>query len=285
MCTSSALNSLHLRAAGTKRGFMEPATDEILLAQIRDGDRAALEQVLERYQRKVWRFGLKLCGNEADASDVVQETLLAAARGLRQFRGEASLSTWLFMLARSFCIKMRRRPALSEGLHEVLDRADPGPSPEELSSSQQLHRALEAAISSLGPPAREVFVLRDVEGLSAVETAKVLELSVEAVKSRLHRARAAVRAQIARALQLPEASAAPGCPDIVDLYSRHLEGDIGKELCEQMEAHLATCERCTQQCDRLREVLATCRASPLPEVPPQVQAALRAAIAQLSGLE
>ena len=260
---------------------MESVTDELLLARIREGDRAALEQVLERYQARVWRFGLKLCGTEADASDVLQDTLLAAARGLRQFRGESSLSTWLFMLARSFCIKHRRHPMQREGLEQAMDRPDPRPSPEDASSSQELNRALDAAISALPPASREVLVLRDVEGLSAAETARVLELSIEAVKSRLHRARAAVREQLAVALRLPEVPGATGCPDIVALYSQHLEGEIGKELCLQMETHLAGCARCTQQCDRLRQVLANCSASPLPAVPPQVQASIRAALAQL----
>ena len=260
------------------------ATEDDLLARARKGDRAALGQMLERHQRQIWRFGMKLCRDEADAQDVTQETLLAAARNLSDFRGESSLSTWLFTLARSFCVKQRRKsvhaPAALESLEgdEVMQQPAPGPTPEEATGSAQLQRALEEAIAALTPTYREVFVLRDVEGLSAAETAKVLELSVEAVKSRLHRARAAVRDRFTQSMQLPERAPGPNCPDIVALYSQHVEGEIGKDLCLKMEQHLDSCPHCTEACDRLKQVLATCSASPLPEVPARVQDAVRKAL-------
>ena len=86
-----------------------PDRDEDLLAAARAGDRAALERLLTAQQKRVFRFGLKMCGTEEDAKDVLQETLLAAARGIRDFRGASSVSTWLYTIARSFCIKRRRR--------------------------------------------------------------------------------------------------------------------------------------------------------------------------------
>src|SRR6516165_11574163 len=87
---------------------MDPS-DDALLAGVRAGDEQALAKLLERYAPAVYRFGAKMCRDPEDARDVMQDTLLAAARGLREFRGGASLSTWLFTIARSFCIKARRR--------------------------------------------------------------------------------------------------------------------------------------------------------------------------------
>src|SRR6516165_11022487 len=87
---------------------MDPS-DDALLAGVRAGDEQALAKLLERYAPAVFRFGAKMCRDPEDAKDVMQDTLLAAARGLREFRGGAALSTWLFTIARSFCIKKRRQ--------------------------------------------------------------------------------------------------------------------------------------------------------------------------------
>jgi RNA polymerase sigma-70 factor (ECF subfamily) len=84
-------------------------TDGALLERARAGERHALEALLERYQAKVYRFGMKLCRDPEDAKDVLQETLLALARGVKELRGASSLSTWLYAVARSFCLKKRRR--------------------------------------------------------------------------------------------------------------------------------------------------------------------------------
>jgi RNA polymerase sigma-70 factor (ECF subfamily) len=127
---------------------------------------------------------------------------------------------------------------------------------------------------------REILVLRDVEGLTAPEVAEVTGLTVEAVKSRLHRARARVRASVAPMLGIPEPAPdlADGCPDVIALLSRHLEGEISSDVCAQMEAHLEKCGRCTARCDSLRKTLSLCRRSPAPEVPASVQRSVRDAL-------
>src|SRR5208283_3560762 len=84
-------------------------TDADLLRAVRSGDSAAIDEVLAKHEKQVFRFGLRMCGSEEDARDVLQETLIAAFRGLPEFRGDADLSTWLYQIARSFCIKARRR--------------------------------------------------------------------------------------------------------------------------------------------------------------------------------
>src|SRR5512142_3199387 len=148
-------------------------SDQELLEQARTGDRGALERLLERHQRRVFRFGMKMCGEEEDAKDILQETLLAAARNIRDFRGASSVSTWLYTIARSFCIKKHRTSKFAPGRVDSLEEvpreanavADPDRGPEEATAGEQVKAALQEAISSLEPMYREVLVLRDVEGL------------------------------------------------------------------------------------------------------------------------
>src|SRR5512134_1877471 len=229
--------------------------DQGLLDAARAGDRAALDQLLTRHQGRVYRFGLKMCRDPEDAKDVLQETLLAVARNVKDFRGASSVSTWLYTIARSFCIKKRPRSKFAPAQEESLSAREP----DDALAGRQIESALEQAIGSLDPMYREVLLLRDVEGLTAPEVAEVMGLSVEAVKSRLHRARVAVREAVAPLLAVPEAggaavpaseaaplaAAAPSaCPDIVELFSRHLEGEISATLCADMEKHLARCPSC-----------------------------------------
>src|SRR5512134_3144303 len=110
---------------------MDPGTsmesnDTQLLAAAQGGDRRALEHLLERHQRRVYRFGLKMCRDPEDAKDVLQETLIAVARGVKDFRGASSVSTWLYTIARSFCIKKRRRSKFAPEQEESLDARAPG---------------------------------------------------------------------------------------------------------------------------------------------------------------
>ncbi|HTT71645.1 MAG TPA: sigma-70 family RNA polymerase sigma factor [Anaeromyxobacteraceae bacterium] len=265
-----------------------PASDEELLSAARSGDRAALEELLTRHQRSVFRFGMKMCGEEEDAKDVLQETLIAAARSIREFRGASSLSTWLYTIARSFCVKRHRTSKFAPSEVESLDAhaaaarqvPDTRRGPEEAAAGEQLRLALKRAIASLEPAYREVLVLRDVEGLPAAEVGEILGLSVEAVKSRLHRARVSVRQEIAPWLGVPEpAGARPdgSCPDVVDLFSRHLEGEISGEVCASLEKHLEGCAACRARCDSLRASLSLCSRSG-EQVPPRVEQAVREAL-------
>ena len=269
----------------------ETRTDEELVEGARAGDRAALERLLARHERQVYRFGLKMCRDPEAAKDVLQETLIAAARTVKDFRGASSPSTWLYAIARSFCIKQRRRskfaPEREESLdteetgREVVALADPRRSPDEELAGRQVEGALERAIAGLEPMYREVLLLRDVEGLSAAEVAEAVGASVEAVKSRLHRARVAVREKVAPLLAAePDSPITGACPEVVSLFSRHLEGEISSSVCEEMERHLAKCPRCTSRCASLQETLSTCARTPLPDVPPTVQVEVRSALRQ-----
>ena len=271
---------------------MPEEDDKALLEAARRGDPDALEGLLRRYQPRIYRFSMKMCRNPDAAEDVVQDTLLAMARTVRNFRGAASVSTWLYTIARSFCIKKRRRRKFAPEVEVSLegDRPaaaaevpDSAPAPDRLVEDHEVREALERALASLGAPYREVLVLRDIEGLSAAEVAEVTGLSVQAVKSRLHRARAAVRARLAPVLGMPAAPrpAAAGCPDIVTLFSRHLEGDIDGAVCAEMERHIAACAVCRSACDSLKRTLGLCRSVPAPEVPARLQESIRRGIREL----
>ncbi len=188
-------------------------TDEReLIAASRDGDPAALDELVRAHQGRVYRFAMRMCRNVEDAKDTLQETFLGMVRSLREFREESKFSTWLYRIAANACLKKRRRgvydpaPEQELSLDELMPRPDAdGRKPEIRDWSEDAERALlrgelsermEAAIDKLPKEHKIVLVLRDVEGLSAEETAEALSLSVAAVKSRLHRARVFVRREL-----------------------------------------------------------------------------------------
>jgi RNA polymerase sigma-70 factor, ECF subfamily len=264
----------------------EVATEPELLAAARQGDRAALARLLEQHQQRVFSFGVKMCGDTEDAKDVAQDTLLTMVRSLRDFRGEATLSTWLYTVARSFCLKKRRRTKGAPAFHEPLDQAAregatlPSPSPEQSLLGREARETVTAALDRLEPDAREVVILRDIEGLSAAEVASVTGLSVAAVKSRLHRARAVLRNHLLSVVGGEPAQPAPaGCPDVLTMLSRKLEDEISPDLCAEMERHVEGCPHCASLCDSLKRTLAVCKALPNPSVPAHVQESLRQAVA------
>ncbi len=243
---------------------------------MRGQDANALEVLLRRHQDRIFRFGMRMCRDREDAREVLQETMLAVARSAERFRGDASFASWLFTIARNACAKHRRRAAGEPEVFEAIDGATvpSSGSPEREVEQRRLQRALEHAIAELEPKAREVLLLRDVEGLSAKEVAMATGLSVAAVKSRLHRARIEVRASLEPHAQPP----VRGCPDVLQALSEHTEGDLDPSACKSLEEHVASCPRCAASCDALREVLAACAALPAAPVPDAIAADIRTAI-------
>ena len=144
-----------------------------------------------------------------------------------------------------------------------------------------METALEQAIAALEPMYREVLLLRDAEGLTAPEVAEILGVTPQAVKSRLHRARLLVRENVAPLLDVElDLSTPPGtCPDVLTMFSQHLEGEISAALCADMERHLEACGRCRGACDSLKRTLALCRTSGASaEVPAPVRVSVRNAL-------
>ena len=164
-----------------------------------------------------------------------------------------------------------RPPVPDEAAHEARDEA---PSPETRAADQEIANALASALDALPEDQREVVLLRDVEGLTTPEAAEVLGISVDALKSRLHRARSALRERLVPITLEPSTS----CPDAALQWSRKLEGDLSAIDCRSMEEHLATCARCSATCDALKQALGACQRSSQGTVPPQIQARVKAAV-------
>lgn len=191
----------------------QPNDEHALIEASRAGDPAAVQELVRSHQSRVYNFAMRMCRNVEDAKDILQETFLGMLRSIKDFREESRFTTWLYRIASNACLKKRRRgvhdpqPEQELSLDELMPRpgAD-GKKPEIPDWSEDAEQALlrgelsermEAAIDRLPRDYKIVFVLRDVEGFSAEETAEMLKLSVPAVKSRLHRARVFVRRELA----------------------------------------------------------------------------------------
>jgi RNA polymerase sigma-70 factor (ECF subfamily) len=221
----------------------------------------------------------------------MQEVLMALVKSLTRLRGEASVTTWAYQVARNACSRQRRRRAAEpesflsletagggagEGALDIPDRSG---DPERELERRELGVALERAIAALPPSQRDVLVLRDVEGLKASEVGKVLGLGERAVKSRLHRARASLREALAPfATGGRTARKKKSCPNTIRLLSRYLEDDLDPTVCENLEAHIQRCRGCGEECDGLRQALISCRSWRQEKLPPGVQRAVRSAI-------
>jgi len=243
-----------------KDSSVRPETEVLQLA--RQGDRNALSQLFSEHMPTVHRFAMRMCRDEDRARDVAQESMLTALKSFEDFRGDASFSTWLFTIARSHCGKVRRK-ADREPLHEEAESpmetmASAEPPPDAQVSHGQLSDVVEGALATLDPAEREVVLLRDVEGLPAKEAAEILGISVAALKSRLHRARAALRDHVKAAMGEVPAPPSESCPDVIAAFSEKLEGDLAESACSALEAHLAQCPACAARCESVRKVLGAC---------------------------
>ena len=180
-----------------------------IVAQARLGNTSAFNELLRRYERKIFRLALHITQNREDAEDVLQESFLKAFEHLDQFQGQSKFYTWIVRIAvNQALMKLRKRKAdRSVSLDDSIDTGEDNISreiaawdenPEQKYSREELQRILTSAIDSLAPIYRAVFVLRDIDGLSTEEAAEALELSIPAVKSRLLRARLQLREKLTR---------------------------------------------------------------------------------------
>ena len=177
-------------------------TDEQLVVAVRAGETPLFEELMRRYNQRAYRVARAIVKNEAEAEDVMQQAYLNAFMHLQQFEGRATFSTWLTRIVIYEALGRRRRARPTEQLaHESEGDAmsqpqSVGPSPERQAYASELKRLVEESVDALPDSYRAVFMLRDIEGLSTAETAEGLELGEEAVKTRLHRARALIRREL-----------------------------------------------------------------------------------------
>ena len=177
--------------------------EQDLIVQARNGSPAAIELLVSRYESRLFRLARNITFNHEDAEEVVQNAFVKAFQNLATFRGDSRFYTWLVRIAvNEALMKIRSRRFKEVSIDQARDTegditpSDPedwGPNPEERYSQEELRRILDISISKLDPKYRIVFQLRDVEGLTTDETARALDLSVPAVKTRLARARLQLR--------------------------------------------------------------------------------------------
>lgn len=184
--------------------------EKVLIEKAKEGDKKALAELVKKYEQTVYNFSFKICRDPDKAENIMQETFLSMIKSLHQFDGNSKLSTWIYRIVANHCLmaarKTQNRNFVSlddeDSLYDEREISDWSNTPYKSTEQKELQEILDSAIQKLSPDYRVVFLLRDVEGLSTEETAKITQLSAAAVKSRLHRARAFLRKEINEAMQV-----------------------------------------------------------------------------------
>ncbi len=180
--------------------------DKHILARARRGELDAFEELVRQYEKRVYAVALRSSGSPEDAADITQEVFLRAWRSIESFRGDSGFSTWLFRITMNLCVDhARHKNAQPQTQPLVVGEEDAerpipdtAPTPEEHLENSELGRELAAALDEVSEEHRRIVLLRDVSGLSYTEIAEVLEISEGTVKSRLSRARIALRTILLR---------------------------------------------------------------------------------------
>jgi RNA polymerase sigma-70 factor (ECF subfamily) len=212
--TEAPVTTMRLDApAETRNGarVVEHPEDSELLRRAQRGDMAAFEALVARHQNRVFGMAARMLRSDDDAAEVVQEAFLAAYKHLPEFRGESAFGSWVYRIAANYALmRLRHRrvtaqveepegsPTFNERGSLIDDVADWSRDAEAQTLDAELRKAIDDAAQRLPEEYRQVFLLRDVEGLSYEEIAQAVGDSVPAIKSRLHRARLALRAAIDR---------------------------------------------------------------------------------------
>jgi RNA polymerase sigma-70 factor (ECF subfamily) len=187
---------------------IDKKSDLMLITEFKAGNQHSFEELLNRYSNKVFSLATRLTRNQEDAEEVLQDVFVTVHRKIAGFEGKSSFSSWLYRVTvnAAFMKLRKRRQDQSVPLEDVMQQAQMVPalrSPESAyvdaqSIRNEMLEALENAIRKLPDDYRPVFILRDVDGLTSREVGKILDLTVPAVKSRLHRSRLMLRRKLSR---------------------------------------------------------------------------------------
>lgn len=216
---------MHVVSGATLDRWQE-LSDEDIAGRVVDGQTALFEILMRRHNERIYRAARAILRDEAEAEDVMQQAYVNAYAHLRQFDGRARFATWLTRIAvHEALARARKRSRYEPYDEETPATAESGmttttqPDPERQAFSRELGALLEAAVDTLPDGHREVFVLREIEGLNTSETADCLDVSEDVVKTRLSRARAALRRELFERAGLAAASAftfqRPRCDRVV----------------------------------------------------------------------
>lgn len=174
-----------------------PLQDEEIVRRVVAGDTSLFELLIRRYNQRLYRAVRAILRNEEEAEDAMQEAYVSAFVHLDQFAGEAKFSTWLIRIAVNEALGRLRRRKQMEEMAEIVSA---GADPERTAYGKELRSALESAVDTLPSTYRSVFVLRDIEEMTGLETAACLGITEETVKTRLHRARRFLRQRLEHSL-------------------------------------------------------------------------------------
>lgn len=165
--------------------------DKRLVKRIQEGDRRAFEELLDRYETRIYRLALRQVGSVEEAEDVTQEIFLGIYHNIGGFRGASSLSTWIYRVAMNHCLEFRRKRKLDcVPYDEEIDlaAADWRDDPVQVTTKLELTAQIEKALAKLSPLHRDVILLHEMQGLTYQECAEALDVPVGTVKSRLSNA-------------------------------------------------------------------------------------------------
>jgi RNA polymerase sigma-70 factor (ECF subfamily) len=214
---------------------MEGLSDSDIVQRVKAGDRALFEILMRRHNQQVYRAARAIVKDESEVEDVMQQAYINAYLHLDQFEERSQFSTWLTRIAVNEALGRRQKTTAARLITERLEEergtvvdtfTSSQPSPEHQAYARELQRVLEQAVDELPDTYRSVFMLRDIEGLSTSETGEGLGLGEEAVKTRLHRARAMIRRSVSSRIGAVAAGAfhfqAPRCDRVVAYVLEHL---------------------------------------------------------------
>lgn len=269
-----------------------------IVKQMRMGDAQAYEEVVGRYVPRLYALAYGIIRDPMEAQDAVQDALTAMVRRLGEFHERATLATWLYRITVNASLdrlRSRRKMGDTISLEEFLPRftedgrfteevVDWSNAPLERLLSSEAEKRIQQAIASLPEEQRVVLVLKDLEGLSLAEIGKTLDLSLPAVKSRLHRARLALRGVLASYFSDEQSSRPPRpkarrkhkhtCQALVELLCDYLEGDLPPEEKKELDRHMMDCPPCLAFLNTYRKTAQLCRSLRPQDIPEQVRTRL-----------
>lgn len=265
-----------------------------------------IEEAIGLLQSTVFSFSMKMCGHRQDAEDTMQEVLFRSLRHLGKLEGPNALAAWLYTVTRNRCHRMRRARPEGNGKGLSLDELIPddrelgrlllssesGPERDAIQAEQR--HLLHDAVLLLPTPLRLVLVLHDMEELTTEEIARILGIQAGTVRVRLHRARLAVRKEMAQVLKgIPDKRAAASvaqrpkeCRELFANLSEYLDARVEPRTCEQMKAHIEGCPACVAFLKDLRAAVDRCRSFAVacdPEVARRIRALMTQEYLRLMG--
>jgi len=204
---------------------LEHGIETDLARRLMAGDAEAFDRFVEHFRAKVFQYSRLMCGHREDAEEVAQDTLLKVFESFDQLREPERVRQWVFRIAKNACLMKRRKSVFAPARELSLDEFIPATSgnggevriqiadwsslPDAQVLQREMKGVLEAAIADLPETYRSVILLRDMEELSTAETAEILDVTADAVKTRLHRGRLALRQKLDEYLRAGERPAAP----------------------------------------------------------------------------